>query len=501
MEQANQHRFGSSLPMELTGALGDWRLGEGPLSRRLAAALREAVEQDELLPGTRLPPERLLAAQLGVARTTVSAAYQALERRGLVHRRQGRGTHVAGEEGAPADYRTAELTTSLQRNILFRRLGHAPEGTIDLVGNSAPPSRQIREAIAAAAAAVDTDELLGGPGYYPLGYPVLRRALAAHITARGLPTAEEEILITGGAQQAISLLASAFAEPAAVIVLEDPTFPGALDAFRAAGSRILTVPVHQDGVDVAQLTKTISDCPVRAAYLMPTFHNPVGTVMPEAARREVARFSRISGIPIIEDNTLAELSLGCEPPTSLAAYARAAPIVSIGSLSKVSWAGLRVGWIRAHRPVIAQLGRLKAVADLGTSLYSQAIAVRVLADLDRIRDLRLRELAGRLAQMDDLLHRELPDWRWRRPKGGLSLWARLPGGTATELAYIAQRRGVVVVPGSVMSPTGRFDDFIRLPLDHDPAVLGEGIRRLASAWKTYHGTLHAGQPDPEGIVV
>jgi DNA-binding transcriptional MocR family regulator len=500
VEQTNQHRIGSSLPLELAGALSDWRQAEGPLSRRLAAALRAAVERQELLPGTRLPPERLLAAQLGVARTTVSAAYQALERNGLVERRQGRGTHVAGEEGAPADYRAAELTTSLQRNILFRRLGHKQQEIIDLVGNTAPPSPQVREALAAAAAAVDTEELLGGHGYFPLGYPPLRRALAARITADGLPTAEEEILVTGGAQQAISLLAGTFAEPGTLIVMEDPTFPGALDAFRASSGRILTVPVHQEGADIAQLTKTISDCPVRAAYIMPTFHNPLGTVMPEAARRELARFSRISGVPIIEDNTLADLSLGCEPPLSMAAHERNAPIVSIGSLSKVSWAGLRVGWIRAHRPVIARLGRLKAVADLGTSLYSQAIAVHVIADLDRIRDLRLRELTGRLAHMEELMQRELPDWRWRRPKGGLSLWARLPGGTATELAYIAQRRGVVVVPGSVMSPTGRFDDFIRLPLDHDPAVLGEGIRRLASAWKTYHA-LHAGQSDPVGIVV
>jgi DNA-binding transcriptional MocR family regulator len=167
----------------------------------------------------------------------------------------------------------------------------------------------------------------------------------------------------------------------------------------------------------------------------------------------------------------------------------------------VAWAGLRVGWIRAHRPVIAQFGRLKAVADLGTSLYSQAIAVHLIANLDRIRDFRLCELARRLAHMDELLQRELPDWRWRRPKGGLLLWARLPGGTATEIAYIAQRCGVVVVPGSVMSPTGRFDDFIRLPLDHDPAVLGEGIRRLASAWKTYRATLHADESNPADIVV
>ncbi len=108
--------------------------------------------------------------------------------------------------------------------------------------------------------------------------------------------------------------------------MEDPTFPGAIDAFRTAGGRILTVPVHHSEADVGMLAATISQSPVRAIYLMPTFHNPVGTVMPEPARRELARFSRVSGVPIIEDNTLAELALGCKPPPPLAAHARDAPI-------------------------------------------------------------------------------------------------------------------------------------------------------------------------------
>jgi DNA-binding transcriptional MocR family regulator len=499
MQQANQRHLGTHLPVEIGRALDCWRLGEGPLGKRLAAALTAAVERQDLLPGTKLPPERVLAAQLGVARTTVSAAYETLEQRGLVHRRQGRGTHVTGADGV--DMRAAELTTSLQRNILFRWLGETPGDAIDLLGSSAPPGPGIREALAAAAHAVDIDQLTGDPGYFPLGYPPLRRAIAAHITARGLQTVEEEILITGGAQQAISLLAGAYVEPGAVVVLEDPTFPGAVDAFRTAGARILTVPVHEAGADIRLLTATITQGTVRAVYLMPTFHNPTGSVMPENAKRELARLSRTSGIPIIEDNTLADLAIGCDLPPPVAAYTHHAPIVSIGSLSKLCWAGLRVGWIRAPRPAIAQLGRLKAVADLGTSLVSQAIAVHVLADVDRIRDFRCRELTERLTLAQDLLLRMLPDWSWWRPKGGLSIWARLPAGSSAELAQIAHRCGVLIVPGPIMSPTARFDQFVRLPFDHDPGVLQEGIHRLASAWKTYRTALDsAGSSRVEVIV-
>jgi len=501
MSGTNQGSVGLAPSIELRDALDGWRRGTGPLHRRLAAALADAAEREDLLPGTKLPPERVLAAYLGVARTTVSAAYKQLELRGLVARRQGRGTHVTGAEGAGAGARAAELTTSLQRNVLFRRLGESPADAVDLLGSCEVPGPAVREALAAAGAAVNIGELADGHGYVPLGYLPLRRAVAARLTARGLVTAEEEILITGGAQQAISLLASYYLTPGAVVVVEDPTFPGAIDAFRTAGGRILTVPVRQAGADAGLLAATISQSAVRAVYLMPTFHNPTGCVTPEQGRRELARLCRVSGIPFIEDSTLAELALGSEPPLPLAAYARDAQIVSVGSLSKVFWAGLRVGWIRAPRPVIAQLGRLKAVIDLGTSLVSQAIAVNLLADADRIWDLRRRELAGRLALLQDLLERHLPGWTWRRPGGGLCVWARLPDGSSTDLAQIAGRHGVLIAPGPVMSPTGRFDEYVRLPFDHRPEMLEQGICRLGRAWHAYRSALDAHGPRRIDVIV
>jgi DNA-binding transcriptional MocR family regulator len=490
------------LPIELRDALDGWREGDGPLARRLAAALAAAMDRQDLLPGTRLPPERLLAAQLGVARTTVSAAYDLLGRRGLVSRRQGRGTDVTGADGTGAGARAAELTTSLQRNVLFRRLGESPADAIDLLASAGSPGPEVRAALTASASAVDVGELLDGPGYLPLGYPALRRVIAGRLRARGLPTAEEEILVTGGGQQAISLLAACYVAPGAVVVLEDPTFPGAIDAFRAVGGRILTVPADGTGEAYAQvLAATISQNPVRVVYLIPTFHNPLGRVLPEPARRDVARLGRASGIPIIEDDTLAELALGSEPPLPVAAYARDAQVVSIGSLSKLFWAGLRIGWIRAPRPVIAQLGRLKAVADLGTSLFSQAVAANLLAGHDHIRDARCRELSGRLELMQDLLRRLLPGWTWRRPQGGLCVWARLPDGSSAELAQVASRHGVLVAPGPAMSPTGRFDEFVRLPFDHDPQTLKQGVARLASAWQAYRAELDSHGPRRVDVIV
>jgi DNA-binding transcriptional MocR family regulator len=488
MLRSNQTDIGS-ISGELEAVLAGWRAGSGPRARRLAALLRSAIEEGALVAGTRLPPERMLAARLGVGRGTVAAAYAALDREGLVERRQGRGTEVARGEGAFEGSRAAEVATSLQRNLLFRSFGESSADTVDLLGGSAPPSAAVRQAIAAAVAAVDLDELATDHGYFPLGYPPLRRAVAEHLSARGLPTAEDEILITSGGQQAISLVASSLCGPGQLVVLEDPTFPGAIDAFRTVGARILTVPVLGSGSDVDLLRETLAASDVRAVYLMPSFQNPTGALMPEEARRQVGRLIRATGVPLVEDDVHAGLALGRESPPPVAAYVRDAPVITLGSLSKLFWGGLRVGWVRATSAAIAQLGRLKAVSDLGTSLLSQAVAVGLLGELDRIEVIRRQEVGERLAVLTGQLEQSLPDWRWSDPAGGLSLWVRLPEGHAGELAQVARRCGVAIVPGSVMSATGSFDDYVRLPLDHEPDVLEEGVRRLALAWKDYRQAL------------
>ncbi|HEY0409065.1 MAG TPA: GntR family transcriptional regulator, partial [Candidatus Dormibacteraeota bacterium] len=187
---------------ELHAVLSGWRSGDGPLRDRLAAALRAGVEGGDLTPGMRLPPERSLAAQLGVGRGTVVAAYAALGELGLLERRQGSGTVVRSETTALASGRAAELATALQRNLLFRGLNAAGGVGVDLIGTCAPAGPAVREAMRSATAAIDLDGLGAHHGVQPLGHPPLRRAVAAHLTALGLTTTADEVLITGGAQQA-----------------------------------------------------------------------------------------------------------------------------------------------------------------------------------------------------------------------------------------------------------------------------------------------------------
>jgi DNA-binding transcriptional MocR family regulator len=181
------------------------------------------------------------------------------------------------------------------------------------------------------------------------------------------------------------------------------------------------------------------------------------------------------------------LPLQGDPPPPLAALEPSAPILTVGSLSKLFWGGLRVGWIRASEAILSRIARRKIMADLGGSLLSQLAATRLLANVAKIREIRRRELREKLDCLTRLLRRHLPEWSWSPPAGGLSLWVRLPRGNSDEFAQVALRHGVSVVPGSLTSPEGGLSDHLRLPFVLEKGPMEEGVLRLARAWSAYAG--------------
>ena len=320
-----------------------------------------------------------------------------------------------------------------------------------------------------------------------MGLPALRQAIARHLTRSGMETSEEQVLVTHGAQQAIGLAGSLFLERGDAVVVENPTYLGSIDIFTGLAARLVSVPVGGDAAWVARLKETVSRAAPRLIYLMPTFQNPTGAVLPVAVRRALARLSRELQIPIVEDNTLADLSLGAPPPPPIASFDDAAPVLTIGSLSKLFWGGLRIGWIRASEEIRARITRLKIMADLGGSLIGQLVAVRLLGEAERVKAIRRREMRERLDRLTKLLARHLPDWSWDAPAGGLSLWVRLPQGDASSFAQAALRHGVAVVPGSLTSPDGGCAEHLRLPYVLEAEPMREGVERLARAWEAYVG--------------
>jgi len=472
-------------PRELAGVLGKWSEGEGPVYRRLAKALAAAIERGEIEPGTRLPAERVLSGALAVSRTTVVSAYERLRSDGCVESRRGSGTRVRGALSRGPGLRLREDPSgSFRRHPVYRSLVDGPGDTIEFLGAHLPaPEMLPRELVRIEEKALR--ELARGPGYLPMGLPALRAAVASHLTGWGVPTTEEQVLVTHGAQQAIGLAGALFLERGDAVVVEDPTYLGSIDIFSGLGARLVAVPVGGDAPWVARLKELMARTAPRLVYLMPTYHNPTGAVMPEASRRALARLSREMRIPILEDNTLADLSLSGKPPAPIAAYDPAAPILTVGSLSKLFWGGLRIGWIRASEDLLARITRLKIMADLGGSLVGQLGAVRLFAETESVKRARRGEMRERLDRLTKLLARHLPSWKWTMPAGGLSLWVRLPQGDANAFAQVAMRHGVAVVPGSLASPGGGCADHLRLPFVLDAPAMKEGVERLARAWAAY----------------
>jgi DNA-binding transcriptional MocR family regulator len=252
------------------------------------------------------------------------------------------------------------------------------------------------------------------------------------------------------------------------------------------------------GADVAALRRALAEATPALVYLVPSFHNPTGALMPEGARREVAALAERQGLAVVEDESLADLTFGAEPPPPIAAAAPRAPVFTVGSLSKLYWGGLRVGWLRGPRALVGRLVRLKVAADLSGSLLNQALATRLMARRDEVLRMRRREARHGFEALAALLRESLPDWSWVEPRGGLTLWVRLPSPVAEELARVAPQHGVSVVPGPVHSPSHGFRDRLRLPFVLDDASLAEGIARLARAWR---GCRRAAEERRLGVIV
>lgn len=479
-------------PDVLARVLGDWMsASSGALYRQLATALAAAVSDGELVPGDRLPSERDLARSLHLSRATVVAAYDELRGRGLVESRQGSGSRVA----SPVDREPAAVTKRLQRGLsseTVRRMDTAPDGLISMRFALEPGDPRIASA-AAAVVEEDLPSLLDELGYSPRGLPVLREALARMYVDSGLPTTPEQVIVTTGTQQAMTLVSQLLVERGATVAVESPSWPGCFDTFSARGARIVGVAMDDHGVRPDALRAALAAEEVAALFVMPTFHNPTGTLMSAARRREVAAVAAELGVPVVEDNAYSTpVTHDGALPAPLAAFApERGRVFATGSLSKALWAGLRVGWIRASTGDIERLGYLKANADMGTPLLDQAIARRLLEDLPTLAADRTAVARERLEHITGLLRAELPDWEWPAPTGGTALWIRLSGLDASVFAQVALRHGVEVTPGRETDPTGAWDDHLRLPFTFAPATMAEAVRRLAAAYADLTGAAAA----------
>ncbi|MGN6301590.1 MAG: PLP-dependent aminotransferase family protein [Angustibacter sp.] len=470
---------------ELAGLLGAWPASGVPAYAALAARVRLLVLDGRLPVGVRLPPERALAATLGLSRTTVSAAYDVLRESGHAASRQGSGTWTSLPSSG------AEVPTWAPEP--------APAGVTDLAhaAPAAPP--QLHAAYTAA-----LEELplhLPGSGYDYRGLVGLREALARRFTERGLPTTPEQVLVTSGALQAVRLALGLVVRPGDRVVVEQPGYPNGLDAVRDLGGRPHVVPVdpRTGRWQVASLESPAGRS-ARAAYLVPDFHNPTGALMDDDTRARVAQALARSGAVAVIDETLVELALDDAPlPAPFARHAPAgAPVVTVGSASKIFWGGLRVGWLRLDAATVARLAALRSRLDLAGPLLEQLAVLHLMRELPAVRTLRSEGLRRSRDTLAALLREQLPSWRFEVPAGGQVLWCGLPAGTSsTAVATAAGDLGVRLTPGTRFAADGTLESWLRLPFTRAADDLARIVPVLAQAWAASGGTAADSRPVPE----
>ncbi len=422
--------------------------------REIVADFAARIHRGDLPPGTRLPPERQLALQLGVHRSTVTVAYDELAADGLVERRQGSGTTVRGDLWGVAPDWARYLAEGPFGPIapLSERIQAARRtpAMIDLVEGMIGPDLFPRAALERAIQRVAIPPDLPYPD--PAGEPQLRAVIAQQYAEQHQISLDpKRILITTGGQQAVYLIARALLRPGDAIGIEQPSFYYSLPLFQALGARLVPLPVDAQGMQPAALTAAYQRYRLRLILVGPTYQNPTTTTLSLERRQLLLAICRELNLPIVEDDGYRQLALDAAPPPSLLALDRESRVIHLNTLSKTIAPGVRIGWAIAPTPVIARLAEIRRQIDFGMSPLIQWAIADLLASPEWPQHLaRLREALQ--LQRDHFVARLTERFgstmRFTVPTGGLHLWARWNGpGDDRQRLSAAIAAGVTFAPG------------------------------------------------------
>jgi len=477
-----------------------------PLYIQLRDQLRSLVHAGDLRPGDRIPASRELATILGVHRTTVANAYAELESEGLIQGHVGRGTFIRGNgDGLQITPPAPPVLNGHQgvrwellfaddrgEEVLARLTAGVPEGSLSFVmarpAQEFFPVEELQSCVTGVLRREGSDILNLGPSD---GYPPLKEALLDMLRRDGIAAKDENLLVTDGCQQSLDLISKAFIRPGDSIILENPTYPGAVAIFHGARARCLGVQVHTHavpgtalGVDVDALEATLAANRVKLIVLTPDFQNPTGTSLPLDSRRKILELAARHQVPIIEDHIYSRLYAREERVPSLKQLDRANLVMHIDSFSKVAFPGLRVGWIIGPAAAIERLRIVKQVTDLHTDQLAQATLAEFLRRGLFTKHLaKMRKVyASRLLALDEALRKHMPEeTRWSCPDGGMCLWLELPPGfDASELLIHARERGVLFAPGRYFYVQSPLPNTLRLGFAAlDEKQIARGVATLA----------------------
>lgn len=477
-----------------------------PIYRQVAGQIADRIRKGIYPAGFRLPTTRELAHELNIHRNTIVRAFEELTAEGLVYSVVGSGTFVADSEsavppsevpqrsGLPWDALVSSAADAEPLKRFERLMRSITEGDFINLARMYPSPELMPEDLVRRC----VDHVLKKHGSKALGYaqshglPKLRELMSRELWRAGVPARAEEIFVTTGSQQALDLAARALVNPGDVVLMEEHSYPGAINAFSAVGARILAVPCDEEGPLVTPL-QSVLPVNTKALYLMPNCSNPTGRCISARRRRELVEWSCRTGVPLIEDDYGADLeeSLG---PAPIRAFDT--DVLYLGTFSKKLIPALRVGFMIAPESLWQRLAALKQSMDLGTSLLLQ----HVLAEFIERGYLRshLRKIqqvyAARKVALTQFLRQYLPDEvEWIPPERGVLFWLTLPSSVdSDELFQEAARRGVLVSPGSLHSIHPHYSAGIRLTFCAEPEDrLRDGVRLLGEAFYKVRNKRHA----------
>lgn len=474
-----------------------------PIYQQLARYFRLQIESGRMAPGDRLPPTRDLARQLGVGRISVVNAYAQLQADGLIAAHPGRGTFVTGTRRTAGQPSGPNWSMRSVPHISMRevtRLARQP-GVIAFSSGSPPeeflPVDALRHALNTV---IDRDGATAVTYEEAEGYPPLRTSVMEYVTSLGIQCHADDVLITGGTQQALDLVFQTVLSEGNAVLTGNPTYLGLLDIAHVRRLIPVGVPLDADGMRIDALEYAIQDHNPGLIYVAPTFHNPTGTVMPIHRRRQLLALARDYNIPVLEDAVYHELSFHDTPPPPLKALDEDGIVLHASGFSKILLPGTRIGYLIADGPLRDRLVSVKQAADVCTPGLNQRAMQLYLANghlighLNRVRGHLHARCEAACHAANEFLP---PGSSWTEPQGGLYLWVQLPddGPTAAELYVTAIQHGVAYAIGTLFHTDGGGSRHIRLNFAmHSTDRIREGLKRLGAAW-------HAWQADYEPVAM
>lgn len=445
---------------------------DAPVYRQIADAVAAAIGNGRLQRGEKLPATRELAGRLGMNRATISAAYALLEESGLIEGHVGRGSFVSEATGQPGRSRPNDSGSAAINFASSRPASDAfPLASFRRISRSVIESNEAGDILQ-----------LGSP----YGYGPLRRYLLESLRTAGIARAGDDLLITSGCQQALDLIARTLASNGTPVVCEDPVYHGLLRVLERVGCRVIPVRVGPCGLDLDALAAVLSTQKVRLIVLTPSYQNPTGATMPFENRERLVQMAQGAGVVIVESDIYSELRYSGESLPTLKRLDETGRSLLLGSYSKISFPGLRVGWVVGPKETIARLAEEKQISDLHSDQLSQAVLLSFAQSGELARHLERTRAAGRerLAAALESCQAYLPEGStWTSPEGGMCLWITLPALLSAEALLPRVRRlGVDFLPGRQFSSGDAYPDCLRISFGGlSPDQIRRGLRILGEA--------------------